>query len=204
VNRVARVLLLAAVGLILAATAVLATTGGPTETSSFEETSFEEPSLALPTTAAPTTTTTAVSVVVTTPPTTTPPPPTAPPTSTAPRAVTTTPPTSAVPAVRVPSGRQESCGWAWDAMRMDDGSLNEVSIYLDAPRRPNEAVTITAKPGASLTSTPAMSQGTTTDGGGQAGAKFSLTNDKRDWMITISATFAAGGVCAPQTITLVY
>ncbi len=98
--------------------------------------------------------------------------------------------------------RVESCGWAYDATRIDDGSLNEVAIVLDAPRQPNEAVTINAKPNGPTT--PLMARPTSTDGGGQAAATFRLSNDKRDWTIMISAAFASGSVCTPQTFTIVY
>jgi hypothetical protein len=75
---------------------------------------------------------------------------------------------------------------------------------LDTPRRPNEAVTLTVKPGASLTSTAAVSRQTSTDADGQSSALFALSNDRRDWTLTVSASFAAGGVCTPQTFTLEY
>jgi hypothetical protein len=199
VNRGARTLLIAASLLVFAASAVLAT--GPRTEPKFSARGLQVTT----TTAAPATTTTPPPpVVVTVPPTTIPKAATtaAPRPPAAPRV--TAAPTTSVPVVRAPSGRAESCGWAWDATRIDDGSLNEVSIALDVPRRPNEAVTITVKPGASLTSTPAMSHGTSTDGGGQAGSTFSLSNDKRDWMLTVSAVFASGGSCAAQTFTVVY
>jgi hypothetical protein len=75
-------------------------------------------------------------------------------------------------------------------------------MTLDAARRPNETVTITAAFGGP--DTPDASHTTMTDGTGEATAKFAVSEDKRDWTITISASFAAGGVCAPQTFTLDY
>lgn len=149
-----------------------------------------------------------------TPTTTVPPPPpptTTPPTTAAPRPVTTaapaprpaTPTTAAAAAapVHTHSGR-ESCGWAWDGLRIDDGSSNAVTMTLDAPRRPNETVTITAAFGGP--DTPDAASTTTTDGAGQATAKFTVSEDKRDWTITIGASFAAGGACDRQTFTLDY
>ena len=157
------------------------------------------------------TTTTAAPVTTTT----TPPPP---PTTAAPRPATTAAPaprvtapattaapkpaTPATPAAPRSSGKAESCGWSWDAIRIDDGSSNEMTLSLDVARRPNETVTLFAD-GAGPDS-PAAARTTTTDGAGQASAKFTVSEDKRDWTITISASFAAGGTCAPQTITLEY
>jgi hypothetical protein len=135
-------------------------------------------------------------------------------TTAAPRPVTTAAPSPRVaapvttaapkPATAAPhvSGRAESCGWTWDAIRVDDGSSNEMTLSVDVPRRPNETVTLFAD-GAGPDS-PVAARTTTTDGTGQATAKFSVSEDKRDWTITISASFAAGGTCAPQTITLDY
>lgn len=75
-------------------------------------------------------------------------------------------------------------------------------MYLDAPRRPNETVTIVA-----AFAGPDFPDGvrtTKTDGAGQASAKFTVSEDKRDWTITISAVFAAGGACPGETFTLEY
>ncbi|HVT78658.1 MAG TPA: hypothetical protein VHD87_16580 [Acidimicrobiales bacterium] len=162
--------------------------------------------------ATPAPVTTTIAVTTTTTPLPPPPPPTtAPPTTAAPRTVTTaapaprpaTPTTAAAAAapVHTHSGR-ESCGWAWDGLRIDDGSSNAVTMTLDAPRRPNETVTITAAFGGPDTAD--ASRTTTTDGAGQATAKFAVSEDKRDWTITISALFATGGACDPQTFTLDY
>ena len=92
----------------------------------------------------------------------------------------------------------------WDAIRVDDGSSNEVTIMLDAPGQPSQSVTITVKPGASLTNTPPVSRTTATDDAGQADATFALSEDKRDWTLTVSATFASGAACSAQTFTLDY
>ncbi|MEY2470986.1 MAG: hypothetical protein QOK28_315 [Actinomycetota bacterium] len=162
---------------------------------------------AAPTTAAPSTTTTTsppspttAAPRVTTPvaprvtaPHVTAPPLTAPSTPAAPRPATTTP---------RPTGKSESCGWQWDAIRVDDGSSNEVTMYLDVARRPNETVTILAD--FAGPDSPTAAHTTITDGAGQATTKFTVSEDKRDWTIAISAVFPAGGVCAPQTFTLDY
>jgi hypothetical protein len=99
------------------------------------------------------------------------------------------------------SSRVESCGWAWDAQHLDDGSYDGVVITLDAPHRPNSAVTITAAPHGPTTA-PTV-QSTTTDGNGQASMEVPLTLDKRDWTLTISAAFA-GSACSPQSFTIAY
>jgi hypothetical protein len=75
-------------------------------------------------------------------------------------------------------------------------------MHLEAPRRPNETVAILAS--FAGPDSPDASRTTTTDGAGQATANFTVSEDKRDWTITISATFAAGGYCEPQTFTLEY
>lgn len=153
-------------------------------------------------TGAPVPTTAAAPVVVVT--TAVPPPPT----TTAPRpAAVAAPPTSPPPAPTTPttarsyasSGARESCGWSWDATHFDDGSLNEVSIVMQAPRRPNSPVTMTAKPGASAPTSVAA----TTDGDGFASMLVSLSNDKRDWTLTIGAQFA-GSSCDARTFTIAY
>ncbi len=139
------------------------------------------------------------------PPTTAapPPPPTttslvlAPPTTGAPRVVAPPVPTTA--RVVASTGTRESCGWSWDATHLDDGSVNEVTLNLDAPRRPNALVTITAKPGASLPKVIA----TSTDVNGQASALVALSNDKRDWTLTIGAAFL-GSSCDTRTFTISY
>ena len=38
----------------------------------------------------------------------------------------------------------------------------------------------------------------------EADATFTLSNDKRDWTLTVGASFASGSACTPQTFTLVY
>ena len=119
------------------------------------------------------------------------------PTSAEPPAPDVTPPTTA--AVYAASGKRESCGWSWDATHFDDGTLNEVTLSLDAPRRPNAAVTITAKPGASAP----LVLATATDDDGQASMVVSLSNDKRDWTLTINAAFL-GSSCDPRTFTISY
>ena len=157
---------------------------------------------ALPTPATTATTTTT---------TTLPPPPTtlliaAPPTTSAPpRPVVTAaprvtaPPTPTTAVVYASSGGRESCGWSWDATHFDDGSLNEVTLLLDAPRRPNSPVTMTAKPGASAL----KSFATTTDADGQASMVISLSNDKRDWTLTIGAQFPSTR-CDARSFTIAY
>ncbi|MEY2417367.1 MAG: hypothetical protein QOG90_47 [Actinomycetota bacterium] len=161
---------------------------------------------AAPTTAAPSTTTTAPLPPTTAAPRIT---TTVAPRATAPRVTApqlTAPPTTAVPrpATTTPraTGKSESCGWQWDAIRVDDGSSNEVTMYLDVARRPNETVTILAD--FAGPDSPTAAHTTTTDGAGQATTKFTVSEDKRDWTIAISAVFPAGGVCAPQTFTLDY
>lgn len=159
-------------------------------------------------TAAPTTAATA-------PPTTTT-PPTAP--APAPRTVATAPPTATRPAsprttaaappvpVAVQTqatggGKAESCGWAWDAQRIDDGSSDGVVVSLDAPRRPNSLATITAAPHGPTTA-PTV-RATTTDANGQAAVAVRLSEDKRDWTITVSALFV-GSHCTAQSFTITY
>jgi hypothetical protein len=150
------------------------------------------------TTTTPPTTTTRAAIVTTT--TAKPAPVT---TAAAPRVTTPRPPAPATTAPPVkPSGKAESCGWQWDAIRVDDGSSNEVTMTLDAARRPNESVTIFAD--FAGPDSPTAARTTTTDGAGEATVKFNVSEDKRDWTITISASFAAGGTCAPQTFTLDY
>lgn len=133
-------------------------------------------------------------VVTAAPPTTAPP---APAVTAAPRV--TTPPTPTSAPVYATSSKRESCGWSWDATHFDDGSLNEVTILLDAPRRPSTPVTMTAKPGASLIKTFA----TWTDANGQASMVVSLSNDKRDWSLTIGAQFP-GSSCDARSFTIAY
>ena len=155
------------------------------------------------TTAAPPATTTSITVAA--PPTTTPPAPRppAPPTTAKPAAPrVTAPPVTAAPRPVATHAGRESCGWQWDALRIDDGSSNEVTMLLDAPRRPHETVTITAA--FAGPDSPDASRTTTTDGAGEATAKFSVSEDKRDWTIAISASFAAGGYCPAETFTLEY
>jgi hypothetical protein len=196
VNRVARIVLIVAAALTTGGLAALAA----------EPTGATQPDVA----AAPTTVVTVATTSTVAPATTTtaPPPPT---TVAAPRTVTTAalpvvttprPVVTTIPVVRPPTGKVESCGWGWDATRLDDGSLNEVMLMLDAPRRPNEAVTIVASPNGP--DSPAMSHQVMTDGGGQAESTFSIPEDKRDWSITISATFASGSACSAQSILLDY
>jgi hypothetical protein len=102
----------------------------------------------------------------------------------------------------VASGAKESCGWTWDAIRVDDGSSNEVTMTLDAARRPNESVTIFAD--FAGPDSPTAARTVMTDSDGQASATFPVSEDKRDWTITISASFARGGACPPETFTLDY
>jgi len=75
-------------------------------------------------------------------------------------------------------------------------------MNLDVARRPNETVTIYADFGGP--DSPTASRTVSTDGGGQASAKFAVSEDKRDWTITVSATFARGGACPAATFTLDY
>jgi hypothetical protein len=88
------------------------------------------------------------------------------------------------------SGAKVACGWTWDAVRIDDGSSNEVTINLDAASRPTATVTIFAD--FAGPDSPTASRTVTTDGDGQASARFSVSEDKRDWTITVSASFATG------------
>ena len=100
------------------------------------------------------------------------------------------------------SGKRVVCGWDWEGIRIDDGTSNEVTMTLHAPSRPGAAVTLTVSPGGP--DSPAMNHAATTDSNGDADAKFPISEDKRDWTITVSATFAAGGYCEPGTFTLDY
>jgi hypothetical protein len=152
-----------------------------------------------PTTVAVTTTTTPPPPPPPTTRATTPPPTTAPrPVVTTPRPAATTPPTTAASPVYA-SGARESCGWTWDATHFDDGTLNEVTLVMEAPRRPNTPVTMTAKPGASAL----KSFATTTDAQGYASMVISLSNDKRDWSLTIGAQFP-GSRCDARSFTIAY
>jgi hypothetical protein len=100
------------------------------------------------------------------------------------------------------SGGMEPCGWTWDAIRIDDGSSNEVTLSLGAARRPDETVTIFAD--FAGPDSPTAARTVRTDQAGQASATFPVSEDKRDWTITISASFASGGACPAETITLDY
>lgn len=127
------------------------------------------------------------------------PPPTsiaaAPPTSVG-RVAATANPTSTAPSAYGSDGR-ERCVWSWDALRGGDGSLENVTIILEAPRRPHAPVTMTAKPGAS----PPKTHSTTTDGNGFASMVLTLGSDPRDWTLEIDASFA-GTSCAAPTFTI--
>ncbi len=144
-----------------------------------------------PITVPPTTVTTFAPIVVTRPPV---------PATTAVTSPATTRPAAVAaptPVVRTTS----SCGWSWDAFHRDDGFHDEVTIAVEAPRHPNEVATITAVPHGSNIP---MVKITTTDAGGNASALFRITNDKRDWTITISATFPTGAPCTAQTFSITY
>jgi len=147
---------------------------------------------------APTPSTTMAPIVVTAPPTTV--------AIAGPRSSVTAAPPVTSPTVAAASplralGKAESCGWAWDAQRLDDLSYHGVVISLDVPNRPNSPVTMTAAPHGPAT-LPAV-RVTTTDGNGQASFEVRLTEDKRDWTITVSALFATSR-CAPQSFTITY
>ena len=157
-----------------------------------------DPAPTAPTTSAapPTTTTTGLPIVVTIRPTTT---------TTrlvavrTPAAPTPAPATTAAPRVRTTG--TESCGWAWDATHFDDGTVNEVTISLNAPRRAGAAAAVQAVPHGSNVP---MVRTVALDGAGNGAATFTLTNDKRDWTVTVSAQFVGGGVCGAQTFTITY
>jgi hypothetical protein len=118
----------------------------------------------------------------------------------APAAPPATTPVPVVAAPRAPA-KVESCGWAWDAQRIDDGSYDGVMISLDAPYRPNTPVTITAAPRGPTTA-PTV-RAVVTDGNGQASVEVRLTEDKRDWTITVSALFPTSR-CSAQSFTIAY
>jgi hypothetical protein len=106
-----------------------------------------------------------------------------------------------VAAAATGGGKTESCGWGWDAQRIDDGSFDGVMISLDAPHRPNSLVTITVAPHGPTTA-PTV-RATTTDANGQAAIGIRLSEDKRDWTLTVSALFA-GSHCTAQSFTITY
>ncbi len=156
--------------------------------------------------AAPTTTPTTAAPIVVSIPTTAAvavtAPPKAAPVSAVKPPIVAAPVTIQAPVVTAPRlGKVESCGWAWDAQRIDDGSYDGVVISLDAPYRPNTPVTITAAPHGPIT-VPTV-RAVMTDGNGQASIEVRLSEDKRDWTLTISAAFPLSH-CTPQAFTIAY
>jgi len=152
-----------------------------------------------PTTVPPSTTTTVAPTTTTTAASPAPAPARRAPVTTVAPSVTVAP--APAPVVRQTSSR-ETCQWGWDATRIDDGSLDEVVITLMSPRRPNAPVTVTAAPHGPTT-VPTVRL-LTTDGSGNASTTVTLSEDKRDWTVTVSAVFVGGGTCAAQTFTITY